>query len=133
MVGESAQRWVQLACRQQPDGVSEYRFKFVPHTAQFQLVRWDGSNEVQLTSWQISPAVHRGTERNRLDFECRGATISGRVNGVTVALVTDSTYSTGVSWIGAGSYTDVSLTAEARFENLLVTQPPPSDLASAAS
>ncbi len=51
-----------------------------------------------------------------------GAAPAATVNGMPVASVSDATYRTGQVYIGVGVARD-SVGAEARFDNLLLTQP----------
>ena len=73
-----------------------------------------------------SPDILPGNEVNRLGLVCSGTTISASVNGVELASVEDGSSATGslslrVNASGSGG--------EARFGDLLVTEPLSSDAA----
>jgi hypothetical protein len=72
-----------------------------------------------------SPSIHGGSETNHVELMCKGTTIEARINGVTVASVSDNTFQSGQFWIAVGespggAHPDVG--AEARFSHLVPTQ-----------
>jgi hypothetical protein len=69
---------------------------------------------------QESPAVRRGGESNRIELSCVGDTLTAAVNGQQVLSVRDTTFRAGRAQIGFEH--GVGLGAEARFDNLVLTQ-----------
>jgi hypothetical protein len=123
LVGEQQDRYIILACRASKASDSHYRFGIQPGPGRFELSRWDGGDRTPLVAWRSSPAIKRGTEWNQLELSCQGSTIRAVANGVEVAKVDDATYARGELWIGAGAFAEARVTAEARFDNLVVTAP----------
>ena len=62
---------------------------------------------------------------NRLELSCRGTTLTARINGETVAMVSHNTFAEGRLWIGAGEQgaaPDAAPGPVARFSNLVIRQ-----------
>jgi hypothetical protein len=123
LVGPADGRTVSLACRGSEDFASDYRLTVQPATGQFELVRWDAGRDRPLQNWQPSDAIRRGNDVNRLELSCAGSTIAARINGVPVIAVQDATYLGGRLWISCDDLEGLDVTVEARFDNLIVTQP----------
>ena len=123
LVGPTTSRTVSVGCRFTSDATGNrgYRLRVEPGTGVFRLVREDGGRDTFLRSDRVSPAIHRGSQTNRLELTCAGSTITAAINGTVVASVQDSTYTTGPLVIGVGARSS-GLTSEARFDNLVVTQ-----------
>jgi dienelactone hydrolase len=129
LVDPTPARYVQLACRSQ-DATSQYRFAFRPASGELWIGRWlrkpDVSSQGLLVpTGTFSPAVHLGGAVNHAELSCRGATITARINGETVASASDNTFVAGQMWIAVGETPGgpaVGSRAAARFSNLVVTQ-----------
>lgn len=113
LVGETRRRQVVVYCR------SGYALGIEPDARAFFLFRREGGVNHTLADWQPSPAIHSGHETNRVELTCVGTTISASINGTIVASVEDDTFQTGAHYLQAGG---PGLTAQARFDNLRVTQ-----------
>jgi hypothetical protein len=122
-----ADQYVQLACRSQ-GASSQYRFGFRPTTGEVWFNRWfakAGDPEYVGLYDDRSATSHPGSETNHVELMCKGTTIEARINGVTVASVSDNTFQSGQFWIAVGespggAHPDVG--AEARFSHLVLTQ-----------
>ena len=123
LVGPADGRTVSIACRSDEESDSQYRLTLQPGIGQFELIRWDNGQRVALQDWQPSSAIRPGNDVNRLELNCAGPTITAGINGIQVAAVQDPTYTRGLLWIGTGDLQSLALTVEARFDNLVVTQP----------
>ena len=66
------------------------------------------------------PAIQFGGGSNHLELTCVGSTLTARINGMTVATVTDSTYASGRSALGVSSVSNRPTAAY--FDNLQVIQ-----------
>jgi hypothetical protein len=102
-----------------------------PANGTFLLVRWLPVEGFGLPSVALTPpdafsaAVRQGGAVNRIELSCRGTTISGRINGVTVVSVSDNAHANGQMWFAVGETAGAASTgarARARFSNLVVTQ-----------
>jgi hypothetical protein len=128
LVPDAVNRYLYLSCRSTttpPPTVttSEYRFWVYPDQVSFSLSRLDAGTSASLVPRRSSTAIQRDTATNRLELECRGSSITARINGVDVATVQDSTYREGGILIGVGYTSDPpGRSVEARFDNLVVTQ-----------
>jgi len=129
LVDPSPDQYVQLACRSQ-HATAQYRFAFRPASGEYWLTRWFAgprySSQVRMLPFGlISSAVHQGSATNRVELDCHGSTMTGRINGVTVATVPDNTYAAGQIWIAVGetaSSPGAGSKPVARFTNLVITQ-----------
>lgn len=122
IVGDSANRQVELSCRFQENDSSQSRFSVEPGNRSFTLARWDGSTEHKLAGFDFNSAIHGGNEPNQLELTCAGSIISAKVNGVQVVTVTDTTYSSGTLRLGVGDFAGMTEPVEARFSSLSVLQ-----------
>jgi hypothetical protein len=120
-------RYVALACRDTPEA-GHYRLVLEPEARRFRLSRVgpDGQTRV-LADWQTADAIRTGTQTNRVRLSCAGDRIGAAVNDVPLISVEDTggALPPGRLWIGASSYPDAGVTAEARFDGLVVRQVPP--------
>jgi hypothetical protein len=123
LVGPTEQRYLVVVCRDQGTSDSNYRLMIDPSRGAVSLNRWDAGRQVQLTDWQVSPAVRTGNEVNHLELICNGSQIAALINGIQVAAVTDATYSQGQILLLVGHAASTPSTVEGRFDNLLVTRP----------
>ena len=121
LVGGAEQRYVGLTCRRRA-AAEFYRLLVVPATGRFTLFRTDPDRTVPLVDWQTSPAIQRREAVNALELGCAGDTISASANGTPLAAVQDATYGDGFFEIGVGVFSGSDISAEARFDNLIITQ-----------
>jgi hypothetical protein len=130
MVDPTPAHSVQLACRAR-DAASQYRFTFRPANGEHLLVRWLSIPQVTAPRLSLlplglySPAVQQGSATNHAELSCRRTTITARINGVTVASVSDNTFATGQMLIAVSESPGTPSTATrpvARFSNLVVRQ-----------
>ena len=120
--GDSEMRYIALGCRQQAlDVDSKYRFVVVPATGQAALLRDDAGQPTALVGFSPVEGIRLGNQSNRLSLRCFGSTLTGSVNGVVVAAAEDATYREGLLLLGVGAGVGKNLQAEARFDNLVVT------------
>lgn len=122
LVGGAADRHVFAGCRYSatPAGTNAYRLLVYPQSGEILIARYDGGRRTVLARRTLAVA-RRGEGTSRLVLTCAGNAISASVNGTPVASVSDATYRTGQVYIGVGVARD-TLGAEARFDNLLMTQ-----------
>jgi hypothetical protein len=78
----------------------------------------------------MSPAISRGTARNRISIRAQGSSIVIRINGQIAGNARDDTFAEGQFGFGVGNFKDG--VAEARFDHLVVTSVEPSPGAPAA-
>jgi dienelactone hydrolase len=129
LVDPADDQYLQLACRSSGPG-SQYRFSFSPATGEVWINRWFTASAAPPFPFaelydDMASAVRPGAAVNHLEVTCSGTTLEARVNGATVASVTDNTFQTGQFWIAVGEIrggTHPDNVAEARFSNLVVTQ-----------
>ena len=76
-----------------------------------------------LSSVRDEPAINPGNAKNRLELRCAGAKISASVNGKVVASADDMTMNRGDHGMGAGAFTGIQGTIEARYDNLEIRVP----------
>ncbi len=126
-VGQANDRYLALICRSQgEESLSDYSLLVDPSGARFMLARFDDGELVGLARWTSSPAIYSGTNTNHIEFSCAGNTLSATINGTEVVRVLDRTFSQGAMGLVVATARE-ELTAEARFDNLLVARaaPPP--------
>jgi hypothetical protein len=123
MMGDTEGRYAFLACRATDAGV--YRLYVDPAAGTFGIIRWDNATQVNLVSNHASPLIRRGNATNRLELRCAGNFIIAAINGVVGGAVQDDTHEAGELALGIGSYTGRPLPAEARFDDLHITQQAP--------
>lgn len=85
----------------------------------YALRRRDGTTVSELSRPQLTEALRRG-DWNRIEMTCEGAFIGVKINGTTLAVVQDDTYSTGGLHFSVGS--SPGTPAEMRIDNLVVIQ-----------
>jgi uncharacterized delta-60 repeat protein len=128
LVGPVENRYVALGCRQNPVfGQDGYRFTIDTMDRSFRIARWDQNGETILVNDYFSPLIRAGNERNRIELTCTGNVIAASVNGQRIGAVQDTTFRQGRTWLGVGVYAGSSGTAEARFDNLVMTRLLPFD------
>jgi hypothetical protein len=132
LVAGTEARWVGVGCRvTAKDGImtSGYVLGVFPATGEFALGRQHTNDVVSLVPHQASETIRRGTAPNRVELTCAGSTIVARINGTEVASVQDGAYDKG--WVAVFVGRSGSISVEARFDNLVVTEalveplPPP--------
>lgn len=122
LVGAVDGRYLELDCRRSAAG--RYGLVVEPGQGSVTLLRVDGDQLVVLASVDGSSIVHGGTATNRLELDCVGTTITGRVNGVPLVIAQDDRYADGALAMGTGVYGDrLPGIVEARFANLTITAP----------
>jgi hypothetical protein len=129
LVSPTPDQYVQLSCRSQGP-TSRYRFGFRPATGEYWLTRWllipgyGVLSPPMLPRGLFSPVVHQGGSSNHAELDCHGTVITARINGETVATVSDNTFSSGQMWIAVGETAggpSSGVRPTARFSNLVVT------------
>jgi hypothetical protein len=125
LADEVAGGHLNLGCRTTAAG--GYQLSVVPAYGQFTIVRWDGDAPTVLAEWAAAEAIRGGTETNRLELSCVGATVSARINGAEVGSVRDDRHAQGAFYLGAGVFAEAQPgTVEARFDDLHVVLKTPS-------
>jgi hypothetical protein len=117
-------RYVAVACRSTPEQ-GHYRFVVEPEARRFRLSRVGPGGQTRvLADWQTADAILPGTQTNRIRLACVGNNVSATVNDVPLVAVDDPDggLPPGGFWIGVSSYPDAGVTAEARFDSLVVRQ-----------
>lgn len=124
LVGDARGRHVAVACRDTEEH-GHYRLTLEPDSRRFRLSRVAPDGQaITLTDWETSAAIRPANETNRIELSCAGEVISATVNDVLLASATDpdSPLREGQLWIGVGAFPGAHLTAEARFDRLVVKQ-----------
>jgi len=116
LAGETADRYVGMACRYQEDAASMYPLEVNPSRSEFSIVRYDEGRPFVLFRGS-SPEVNRGTGTNSLIFTCTGDEISASVNEA-MATVHDTTYRDGYVYLWVGTGTPGVVVAS--FDNLVI-------------
>jgi hypothetical protein len=126
-VGDLDRRFATLACRIQSGSSSRYAMFFNAGTRMVRLYRYDPGSApgAPLTEWTRGPDVRPAAQSNRLELSCAGNMIAGRVNDRLVVSASDSTYTVGRVWLSVGTFADNPNMAEARFDDLVVSQARP--------
>jgi hypothetical protein len=117
LVGETAGRSLGVDCRFMAG--SGYAFVVVPDNRVFTLFYYEGDRTTILVT-EPTTAIRRGEASNRIELSCTGTTITARVNDTVVATVQDARNGDGGVRIRAA--VPPATTADARFDNLVVTQ-----------
>jgi hypothetical protein len=125
IVGEAGARYAFLVCRDSSaDGQTrQYRASIVPEGRRVILSRWGDGEQKVLAETRDNPAVQFGNATNRFELRCAGPNIQAIVNGKVVVSAEDGTLTSGEHGLGAGTFSGVEGTLEARFDNLEVRQP----------
>jgi hypothetical protein len=125
LVGDVSSRYAFVVCRDQSTGgqARQYRASIVPDGQRVILSRWDDGTQRVLAEANDEPAIKSGSDVNRLELRCAAARITAFVNGKQVAAADDMTLSKGDHGIGAGTFSGIEGTLEARFDNLEVRAP----------
>lgn len=120
--GATGSRWLSVQCRRQETSGNFYRFMVSPSTQQYLLhVLVNSGAGGQVFAQGTSTSIRTGEQVNRLEIICVGDSIVAIVNGVLIANVSDSTFTTGR--IAVGIQANVAgLAGEARFDNLEIQQ-----------
>lgn len=123
LVGETARRVAALQCRR-AGGVDEqqYRFEIDPDQGRFRLLRFVGNTEGVLIDWTASPTLRRGEATNRIELSCVGPVLTATINGTVAASTQDASLQEGRVALSVGVLDRRVTVAEARFDNLMVTQ-----------
>jgi predicted dienelactone hydrolase len=132
LVDPSPDHHLQLACRARESG-AQYTLDVRPAAGDFAIQRWlfipslipwtTGGQHLVLP--KSSPAIRLGGATNRVELSCRGTTITARINGVTVASVSDNTLQEGRMVLAvrqSAGNAGPSARPIARFSNLVITQ-----------
>jgi hypothetical protein len=123
IVGATAGRTVDLACRSVTVGTDDraYRLYVHPDTGMYKLVAFYSHHDHILTPLTPFSAINRGTSWNHLELSCIGNQISGAINGKQIPARTDTTMQKGELWIGTEVDPGPDV-GEAQFRNLVVFQ-----------
>jgi hypothetical protein len=119
LIGDTPQRFITLTCRASAAG--NYIAYVYPEARLVRLRRFIGSDQVLLAE-QAAESLRRDDATNRLELGCVGNTISVTINGFVAVNVEDGTHQEGNIRIGLGHASSADLPAEARFDNLVLTQ-----------
>lgn len=121
MEGATAGRYIAFGCRASDNGA--YRLSVDLAEGQFLIARWNKDTGTSLGGgWQKSADLNKGNANNTIEFSCAGPAITVTINRKVQMTVQDTTFTSGQFWIGVGTYSNQPNTAEARFDNLRVTQ-----------
>jgi hypothetical protein len=101
---------------------SGYRLSVAPYQRSFWLEKWEGSEGENMIPKQESNSINPNDQSNRLELTCSGNNITATINDKLVARKTDEGYADGRMSIGLGIIPGSEGVAEARFNDLLVTQ-----------
>jgi hypothetical protein len=123
LVGETENRYLVVACRDQGVSDSNYRLTVAPSDGSLSLARWDRGRETRLVERQTSSAIKTGNETNHLEMVCVGSKIAAIVNGTQVAAVTDATYQEGGVLLLVSHAARSPSIVEGRFDNLALLRP----------
>ena len=131
VVGPSAGQVVVLACRLRPAPIpppdpptpSVYRLQVYPATREFELLRIDVGKATALVPRQISTAIRRDDDWNRLELSCIGDRIAARANGVDLGAANDGTYTQGSLRVNVGGPLETIPHGEIRIDDLVVYGP----------
>ncbi|MGH2533593.1 MAG: hypothetical protein ACRDJW_14945 [Thermomicrobiales bacterium] len=115
-------RYLVVGCRGNHAGQA-YEFLLDPTAGTVALYTGVGEGSVELVPQTVHDAVHTGARTNRMELVCLGETITGRINDVDVFSVTDGGYEQGSFYVGGATFSGVTGSLEAVFDNLLVTVP----------
>jgi dienelactone hydrolase len=129
-------QYVQLACRSR-NANTQYRLGFRPATGEVWINRWFAKDgfDTQVNTTAALPltlpasfpsTAHLGGDSNHIELRCNGTTITGHLNGATVASASDNSIADGQMWIAVGetgsSTAGGGTHPVARFSNLVVKQ-----------
>jgi hypothetical protein len=126
--GDSDDRLLVVGCRgNEGEGDPAGYYFFVlpdpvsgPGHGSVQLLRRD-AGWTPLTP-PLTVAMRPATTRNHLELSCVGTRIAAEINGKQVLQANDGAYTEGVALLGVGTNHEATLTSDARFSNLEVTQ-----------
>jgi len=109
-----------VICRYQDD--LNFYFLAVSSDGYYGIGRMLNGERMLLGSDQLQPTsvVKGGTSANDLRVTCSNTTLILEVNGQTLEMVNDQSFSEGQAGLFAGEFTDTGL--EIRFDNLLITR-----------
>jgi eukaryotic-like serine/threonine-protein kinase len=116
-----ASGFIDLGCRDQSPTPGRYDMTVTPQSGDVSIWKTDSLQQTVLAKPANAAGVlkHDGTP-DHLEFVCKGASLTARVNGNDVVSATDSAYKQGALVIGAGA---PNANVEAHFKNLVVSQP----------
>jgi serine/threonine-protein kinase len=125
IMGDVASRYAFVVCRDQSTGgqAKQYRASIVPDGRRLILSRWDDGNQRVLAEARDDESIQTGNAVNRLELRCVGTKVTAMVNSKIVATADDMTLNRGDHGLGAGTFSGVEGTLEARFDNLEVRVP----------
>lgn len=125
LVGEAGARYAFLVCRDRSSSsqTRQYRASIVPEGRRVILSHWQEGTQRVLAETRDNPAVQFGNATNRLELRCVGPKIEVIVNGKSVVSAEEGTLASGEHGLGAGTFSGVEGTLEARFDNLEIRAP----------
>ena len=118
--GDPANKYVLVGCRAN-DTSDGYMVGVAPASGQAILFRSDPADDVVLQRVTDTALVNTGNANNQIGIDCTGNVITALINGQQVLATTDSTYTTGTSYIGVGASGDQIDGLTVGFDNLTVT------------
>ncbi|MCC6945042.1 MAG: hypothetical protein IT335_10730 [Thermomicrobiales bacterium] len=108
-----------VGCRSGDDNAG-YAFRVQLDSGRISIWRFDAGGAVELESGDGLGVLNPIGEANRIGIECTGSSIAGILNGEVTITTSDSTYTAGASYLGAGSSPDAPSALLAAFDNLEV-------------
>lgn len=121
LVGDPVDRFLAFGCRSDDEAQSEYRLLLTPFDQQFAVVSIVNGEVTELIPYQPTPALGSGNRSNRIAFSCNRSQLSVTINDITISSIEDPSLQAGRLWIGVGVMPGAVGTAEARFDDLIVT------------
>ena len=118
--GDPTNKYVFAGCRanETTDG---YSVAISPVSGQAILFRSDLDDNVVLQRLTDTSLVNTGNANNQIGIDCTGNVITALINGQSVLSTTDSTYTSGTSFFGAGAGGEQVDGLTVGFDNLTVT------------
>ncbi len=117
--GDQTGKYGLIGCRAGIDNAG-YQFSLEPAAGVAALWRIDPSGAVKLGEADVADLVVPGTDFNTLGIGCEGNVIAAAINGEVVLSQNDDTYTSGLSYIGAGAYEGAPETVVAAFDDLII-------------
>jgi hypothetical protein len=127
LLSDPATTTIVLGCRgfvRRVDRTDGYFAVFEPAARRVRLIRREGDSTAELNTRADVAALRPGHESKRLELTCSGTTLRAIVNGETVVEAVDNALREGSLVLGTGA--SGATVAEARFDNMLLTESPPS-------
>jgi hypothetical protein len=123
IIGDAFGRFVIFECRVRNGGRDAYRILFDPERAIVSITAWVSPAPVKGLAARTITAFRPAHEMNHVAVTCKGTTIAVTVNDEPVLDVQDAALPDGVAAFGAGAFSDIPSTVEARFDNMTLWRP----------